>query len=128
MHTVNAMLNTIAKTGDLEKVVEVVTALAERGFVADKYTYSAILNACQHANAGELAFTIWRSPPPPPAFLCFPFHASYLPQVGLCGRRVPLLCHRDACRPPDAGKLAFKLLTLSPHPPSMNLPRSALYR
>jgi pentatricopeptide repeat protein len=64
-HTVNAMLNAIAKTGDLEKVVKTVTTLAKKGFEADKYTYTAILNACQRADAGELAFTIWRQAFPP---------------------------------------------------------------
>lgn len=59
-HAVNALLTAVGKTGDLERLTEIVLQVAKEGFEADKYTCAAILNACQHANAGELAFSLWR--------------------------------------------------------------------
>ena len=59
-HAMNAVLTAVGKTGDLERLSDIVLQLGMRGFKADKYTCSAILNACQHADAGELAFTLWR--------------------------------------------------------------------
>ena len=69
-HALNALLTAVGKTGDLEQLIELVLQMAERGFEADKYTCSAILNACQHADAGELAFCLWRWAPLPSLNLC----------------------------------------------------------
>ena len=59
-HTVNRLINQLGRSGQLEEAVRVVTTLTSKGFAADKFTFTALLNACQRVNAGELAFTIWR--------------------------------------------------------------------
>lgn len=59
-HAMNALLTAVGKTGNLEQLSEIVLQLGRRGFKADKYTCAAILNACQHADAGELGFSLWR--------------------------------------------------------------------
>lgn len=60
IHTVNSALHSLAKTGDLKQMSEIILKLAKTGLVADKYTYTALLTACSYADAGELGFTIWR--------------------------------------------------------------------
>ena len=59
-HTVNRLINQLGRSKQLEEAVDVVTTLTSKGFAADKFTFTALLNACQRVNAGELAFTIWR--------------------------------------------------------------------
>lgn len=60
VHTVNAVLNAFAKTGRLEEVAGLLQRATDAGFEPDKYTYTAVLSACQYANAGHLAFSVWR--------------------------------------------------------------------
>lgn len=59
-HTINRLINQLGRSKQLEEAVDVVTTLTSKGFAADKFTFTALLNACQRVNAGELAFTIWR--------------------------------------------------------------------
>ena len=59
-NTVNSLLNSLAKTAEIAEIVQIVIKLTQQGFVPDKYTYTALLAACNYADAGELAFTVWR--------------------------------------------------------------------
>lgn len=59
-HAVNAILTAVGKMGNLDRLSDILLQLGKKGFRADKYTCAALLNACQHAGAAELAFTLWR--------------------------------------------------------------------
>lgn len=54
------LINEYGKAYRLGDAVRMVRDLVQGGLVPDQHTYSAILNACQHASEGQLAFQVYR--------------------------------------------------------------------
>lgn len=60
MHALNALINSEAKAMRLGSVITLIRDMISFGMEPDDFTFTAVLNACQHSKQSELALDVYR--------------------------------------------------------------------